>query len=141
MQWKQCVESAEQDFANIADEDICRVRYEELTARPATVIQQITSFLDVDVPEETIEKASSPITPNAQQEKGQRIFGSAKGAKGARRKNYFFLAGRKEDCRPKGFALAIVDEAMSHSARLVFLSAGRKNQFYLTFAVLGVLRG
>jgi hypothetical protein len=63
MQWKRCVERAEQDFANLPPEKVCRVKYEELTENPCGQIQRLLDFLNVTVPDDHVAASAAAITP------------------------------------------------------------------------------
>jgi hypothetical protein len=63
MQWKCCVERAEQDFARFPREKVCRVRYEDLTADPVGEIKRLLGFLAVSAPEEEIARYAAVISP------------------------------------------------------------------------------
>jgi hypothetical protein len=63
MQWKRCVERAEQDFANLPPEMVCRVKYEELTENPCGQIQRLLEFLNVTVPDDHVAASAAAITP------------------------------------------------------------------------------
>jgi hypothetical protein len=63
MQWKCCVESAEQDFTCIPRRKICRIRYEDLTADPVGQIKRLLEFLTVTASEDEITRSAAAISP------------------------------------------------------------------------------
>ncbi|WP_028783983.1 sulfotransferase family protein [Thalassobacillus devorans] len=61
LQWKACVDKAEESFGNIPEEQVYTVYYEELTARPAEEIAKICDFLGIAYNNDTLESITADI--------------------------------------------------------------------------------
>lgn len=48
LQWKRCVDNSDRDFANLSDDRVIRVKYEDLVSQPVTEFEKIANFLGKD---------------------------------------------------------------------------------------------
>jgi hypothetical protein len=49
IQWRRCVDSAEQNFSTMAPEKVVRVRYEDFVTQPGAELARICNFLGLDI--------------------------------------------------------------------------------------------
>ncbi|RXE48152.1 sulfotransferase family protein [Chromohalobacter israelensis] len=62
LQWQRCVENAENAFADMPDEKVIRVRYEDFVREPQTELARVVEFLKLDVPTNAIHEAVSNVS-------------------------------------------------------------------------------
>lgn len=62
LQWKRCVESAEQAFAGMQQDRIIRVSYEQFVAEPVAEYERIARFVDKDVSEQVKTRLNNSVT-------------------------------------------------------------------------------
>lgn len=65
LQWKACVEKAEQDFAHISPERIVRVKYEAFVEDPVGGVAMLAKFLNKDVPDTVNDHLRNNIRPDS----------------------------------------------------------------------------
>lgn len=61
-QWSACVESSAAALAGLGPDKVHTLRYEELVSRPAPGLEAVCRFLDLDVPQQAIERATAGVT-------------------------------------------------------------------------------
>lgn len=62
IQWRHCVEKAETAFADIPEERLIRVRYEDFVQNPINDIVRILSFVNIEAPESQISDSVTRIS-------------------------------------------------------------------------------
>lgn len=62
LQWQRCVENAESAFAEMPQDKVIRVRYEDFVREPQEQLSRIVDFLGLEVPADTIREAVSSVS-------------------------------------------------------------------------------
>lgn len=62
LQWQRCVEKAEAAFADMPDDRVIRVGYENFVRNPTSELSRVLEFMGRDVPEATIGNAVSGVS-------------------------------------------------------------------------------
>lgn len=62
LQWQRCVENAESAFAEMPEDKVVRIRYEQFVRAPQAELTRIVEFLELDVPAEAIRAAVSGVS-------------------------------------------------------------------------------
>ena len=76
LQWKACVDRAEDDFSHIHHERIIKVKYEEFVSDPVAEFARLAEFLNKDVPDSVNEYLRKNVRPNSVG-KGRSALGEA----------------------------------------------------------------
>lgn len=62
IQWQRCVENAESAFAEMPEDKVVRVRYEDFVRQPQVELSKIVDFLGLEVPDDVVQKAVSGVS-------------------------------------------------------------------------------
>lgn len=62
LQWQRCVEKAESAFANMPDERVIRVCYEDFVRNPVSELSRVLAFLAADVPEPQLRQSVAGVS-------------------------------------------------------------------------------
>ncbi|MDN3552597.1 sulfotransferase [Halomonas almeriensis] len=62
LQWQRCVENAERAFAEMPQDKVIRVRYEDFVRDPREELSRIVDFLGLEVPADAIREAVSSVS-------------------------------------------------------------------------------
>ena len=62
LQWKRCVDSAEQQLARVPGDQVVEVAYESFVAEPVKELRRISDFLGLDVREESLQEAVAIVS-------------------------------------------------------------------------------
>ena len=62
LQWKTCVDRADDAFAQMHDERFIQVTYEDLVCNPVDQLRRIMQFLGTDVPETDLQILASGVS-------------------------------------------------------------------------------
>jgi Sulfotransferase family len=57
IQWSRCVMNSERDFANMSQDKMMRIKYEEFVTAPKEEMKRILNYLEVEVDDSEIERA------------------------------------------------------------------------------------
>ena len=76
LQWKACVDQAENDFTRISPENIIKIKYEDFVRDPVAEFARLAAFLNKDVPDTVNDYLRKNVRPNSVG-KGRKALGEA----------------------------------------------------------------
>jgi hypothetical protein len=62
IQWRECVDKAERDLAELPDGRVCKVKYEDFVQQPQAELARILGFMDVQAAQQQIESAVDGVS-------------------------------------------------------------------------------
>ncbi|MCB1055660.1 MAG: sulfotransferase [Acidobacteria bacterium] len=65
LQWRRSVERSEEDLAQIPEERVFRLRYEDFTRRPAELVVELLDHLGLEAPNEAVQAAVADVRPGS----------------------------------------------------------------------------
>ena len=76
LQWKACMDRAEDDFTRISPENIFKIKYEDFVRDPVAEFARLAAFLNKDVPDTVNDYLRKNVRPNSVG-KGRKALGEA----------------------------------------------------------------
>ena len=64
-QWKRCTDLCEEQLLEVPEEQVHRLKYEDLVTEPTSEVQKVVQFLGLDVPKQEIRAATAAIHPGS----------------------------------------------------------------------------